>query len=112
MAAAVWSIGAVMLLRPMLSRWLQNRRPWKAVISVNAVIMTLFLWHMTAYLLAILALWPLGFGHETDSTARWWMERPLWILVPAAILAGIVAVFRRFERVPPARTERAAARPG
>ena len=94
----VWSIGAVMLLRPRLSRWLQRRRPWMFTISVNAVIMTVFLWHMTAYLLAVLLLWPLGFGHETDSTLRWWLERPVWLVVPGLILLGLIAIFGRFER--------------
>jgi hypothetical protein len=97
----VWSIGAAMLLRPTLSRWLQRARVWGATILVNGVIMTLFLWHMTAFLLAVLLLWPLGFGRQHDSTARWWLERPLWIAAPAAILVGLVAVFGRFER--PAR---------
>jgi hypothetical protein len=69
-----------------LTAWLGRRRPWAVTIAVNSVIMTLFLWHMTAYLLTILALWPLGFGHESDSTPRWWLERPLWEFVPAAIL--------------------------
>jgi hypothetical protein len=59
--------------------------------------MTLFLWHMTAYLLAILLMWPLGFGRETDSSARWWLERPLWLVVPGVILSGLIAVFGRFE---------------
>jgi hypothetical protein len=103
--AAVWSIGAVMLLRSVATRWLERPGPWKATIFINGVIMTLFLWHMTAYLLAILALRPLGFGLEVDSTARWWLERPLWLLVPGAILAGIVALVGRFEQPPraPAR---------
>jgi fucose 4-O-acetylase-like acetyltransferase len=107
MFAGIWSIGMVMLLRPRLTRWLQRRRPWKVTIFVNGVIMTLFLWHMTAYLLTIVVLWPLGFGHQADSTARWWTERPLWIFAPAAILAGLVAVFGRFERprrAPPTAT--------
>jgi fucose 4-O-acetylase-like acetyltransferase len=94
----VWSIGAVMLLRPGLTRWLQHRRPWMFTISVNAVIMTIFLWHMTAYLLAVMLLWPLGFGHETDSTLRWWLERPVWLVVPGLILLGLIAIFGRFER--------------
>jgi hypothetical protein len=94
----VWSIGAAMLLRPALGRWLQRARAWTATILVNGVIMTLFLWHMTAFLLAVLMLWPLGFGREHDSTARWWLERPLWIATPAAILVGLVVVFGRFER--------------
>jgi hypothetical protein len=94
----VWSIGAAMLLRPWLQRWLRRPRPWKATIAVNSVIMTLFLWHMTAYLLAILLLWPVGIGTQPDSTGRWWIERLVWIAVPAVILFGLVAIFGRFER--------------
>jgi peptidoglycan/LPS O-acetylase OafA/YrhL len=94
----VWTLGAVMLLKPRLDRWLRRERPWRFTIVVNARIMTLFLWHMTAYLLALLLLWPLGFGQEQDSTARWWLERPLWQVVPGVILLGLIAVFGRFER--------------
>jgi hypothetical protein len=96
--AGIWAIGAVMLLRPHLAKMLERPKVWKTTIVVNGMIMTLFLWHMTAYLLAILLLWPLGFGHPIDSTARWWIERPLWIGVSALILAGIVAMVGRFER--------------
>jgi len=99
----IWTIGAVMLLRDPLARWLERRGPWKATILGNSVIMTLFLWHMTAYLLAILLLWPLGFGQQQDSTARWWLERPVWIVVPGLILVGIVALVGRFERGPKER---------
>jgi fucose 4-O-acetylase-like acetyltransferase len=95
---AVWSIGAAMLLRPVMDRWLQRPRPWKATIALNSVIMTLFLWHMTAFLLSVLTLWPLGLGHQHDSTAGWWLERPLWIGLSAAYLVLLVAVFGRFER--------------
>lgn len=94
----IWTIGAVMLLRDRLARWLRRRGPWKAAILGNSVIMTLFLWHMTASLLAILLLWPLGFGREQDTTARWWLERPLWIVVPGLILVVIIAAVGRFER--------------
>ncbi len=94
----IWAIGAVMLLRPRLSRWLERKGPWKATIAVNGVIMTLFLWHMTAFLLVILALWPLGFGHEADSTARWWLERPLWELAPGIVLLVLIRLVGRFER--------------
>jgi fucose 4-O-acetylase-like acetyltransferase len=95
--AGIWAIGAVMLLRPTLTRWLQRVRGWKLTIAVNGMVMTLFLWHMTAYLLVILALWPLGFGRQHGGTARWWLERPLWIGAPALVLAGLVAIFARFE---------------
>ena len=99
--ADIWSIGAVMLLRPWLSRWLQRDRPWKATIFLNSVIMTLFLWHMTAYFVVLLVLWPLGIGHQQDSTLTWWLLRPVFIGLSAAVLAGIVALVGRFERPRP-----------
>jgi hypothetical protein len=105
MLGGIWTIGAAMLLRPRLSRWLERPGPWKSTIFVNGMIMTVFLWHMTAYLIAILLLWPLGFGHQVDSTPRWWMERVVWELVPAVILAGLVAVFGKFERAHAPRLE-------
>jgi fucose 4-O-acetylase-like acetyltransferase len=98
LAVGIWTIGAAMLLRERLSGWLMRTGPWKAVIFGNRVIMSLFLWHMTAYLLAILVLWPAGFGHQHVTGARWWIERPLWIAVPGLILTAIVAVVARFER--------------
>jgi fucose 4-O-acetylase-like acetyltransferase len=94
----IWTIAAVLLIKPMLDRWLQRERPWRFTIVVNARIMTLFLWHMTAFLLALLALWPLGFGREQDSTVRWWLERPLWFVAPGVVLLGLIAIFGRFER--------------
>jgi len=97
MLVGFWLIGLVLLLRPAASRWLQRPGPWRATIVGNAWIMTLFLWHMTAYLAVILVLWPLGFGQEHEPTARWWLERPLWIAVPGAFLAALIALFGRFE---------------
>jgi len=106
LAVGIWTIGAVMLLRPRLSRWLQKRRPWKITILANSIVMSLFLWHMTAFLLAVLALWPLGLGRQTSGTTAWWVERIAWIGVPAIILVALIAVFSRFER-----PRRAAVRP-
>ena len=96
--ADIWSIGTVMLLRPTLTRWLEHLRPWKATIFLNGVIMTLFLWHMTAYFIVLLALWPLGVGQQQDTTAAWWLLRPVFIGLSALVLAGIVALVGRFER--------------
>lgn len=97
-ALTIWLIGAAMLLRERIQRWLSTDRPWMAVIAANSVIMTVFLWHMTAYVIVILALHPLGLGHPDDSTVSWWVQRPLWIVVPGLVLAGLVALFGRYER--------------
>jgi hypothetical protein len=98
LAMAIWSIGVAMLVRPTLTGWLQRARVWKAVVFTNTIVMTLFLWHMTAYLIAVLLLWPLGLGRQGDTTVSWWIERPLWELLPAVFLVGLVVVFGRFER--------------
>ncbi len=100
LAMGFWSIGVVLLLRARVTRWLHSERPWLVVVRVNAVSMTLFLWHMTAFLLGILLLWPLGFGRAGWNTLGFWVERTLWVGVSAGILVPLVAVFARFERSP------------
>lgn len=97
-ALAIWLIGAAMLLRSRANRWLASKRRWMAVIAANSLIMTVFLWRLTAYLVTILLLYPLGLGHPTDSTASWWLQRPIWLLAPAVVLLPFVTVFGRFER--------------
>ncbi|HEX2057002.1 MAG TPA: acyltransferase [Actinomycetota bacterium] len=97
-ALACWLIGLAMLLRERANRWLQKPRPWQAVVAANGMIMTVFLWHLTGYLVTILALHPLGLGRSLDSTPEWWLERPVWLLVPVIPLALLVALFGRFER--------------
>lgn len=93
----VWLIGLVLFLRPRLRRWLEQPGPWKATIAINQRIMTLFLWHMTAYLVAILVWWPMGLGQESEPTLRWWIERPVWLFVPGVLLVGFVMAFGGFE---------------
>jgi hypothetical protein len=100
LAIGVWSISVAMLLRPFVSRWLQRAKVWKPVIAVNGIIMTVFLWHMTAFLIAILLLWPLGLGQSGDTTTSWWLQRPVWEVVPAVFLVVLVRVFGSFERPP------------
>jgi surface polysaccharide O-acyltransferase-like enzyme len=102
-ALMFWLIGIAMVARPAAVRWLQQPRAWKATIATNAVIMTLFLWHMTAYAVAVLLVYPLGLGHEADSTSRWWVERPVWEFVPGVILLGMLLIVGRFERPRPLR---------
>ena len=95
---ALWQIGLAMLARPALTTWLQGRRAWSAVIAANGVIMTTFLWHLSALLATILLLERLGLEPEPDTNAAWWLTRPVWIVVPLLLTAALVAAFRRFER--------------
>jgi hypothetical protein len=95
---AVWQVGLAMWLREPVRRWLARPGPWQATIAVNSVIMTVFLWHLSALLVTIVALYPLDLGQEVTATARWWLERPIWVIGPLLVLVPVVAVFRRFER--------------
>lgn len=109
-AVTIWLIGLVMLGRERLERWLLRRRPWRAVVAVNAIVMTLFLWHMTAYLLALLALQRVGFAEAVPGTATWWLQRPALEVTAAAVLFVIVKVVGRYEYPAEAR-ERLAMQP-
>lgn len=93
-----WLASAAMLVRPAATRWLQKPRNWTAVIAANSMIMTVFLWHLTALLVAVLALYPLGFPQPRGGSGAWWAWRPVWLVVLTVVLAGFVALFARFER--------------
>jgi hypothetical protein len=96
-ALAVFQLGIVWLLRPAATRWLQHRRPWTFTVAVNAVAMTVFCWHMTALVGAIGVYQAFGGRLGTEASAGWWAQRPLWVVLPGALLAGLVALFARFE---------------
>jgi hypothetical protein len=108
-ALTVWLVGLAMLVRGPVRRWLDRPRPWAAVVTAGSALMTLFLWHLTALFLAVVVLHPLGLTRLTPGTPTWWALRPLWLLVPAALLVPLVAVFARLER--PRTPVRAASRP-
>lgn len=94
----VWQVGLAMVLRDPLNRALARTRTWAKVIALNAMIMTMFLWHQTAVLAAVGILYPMGFPQPEAGTAAWWAVRPLWVAVLALVLAGLVLAFGRFER--------------
>jgi fucose 4-O-acetylase-like acetyltransferase len=94
----LWEIGLALLLRPPVARWLERRRPWTAIVAVNGVIMTAFLWHLTVLVAAVGILFPLGFPQPEVGTTAWWLWRPVWIAVLLALLAGFVALLGPVER--------------
>jgi fucose 4-O-acetylase-like acetyltransferase len=97
-ALTVWLIGIAMLARARMSGWLEGRREWAAVIAANSMIMTVFLWHLTALLLAVVVLYPLGWPQPVGGTAEWWLLRPVWMAVLTIFLVPFVVAFARFER--------------
>lgn len=99
----LFQAGLVLAFEGPLRRWLARPRPWRAVIAVNAQIMTLYLWHLTAMVILIgvsLLAGGAGLGIEPLS-ARWWLTRPVWFVGLALLTTGLTAVFGRFERPRP-----------
>ncbi|MEV5411763.1 acyltransferase [Thermopolyspora sp. NPDC052614] len=99
LALAVTQTGIALLLHDAGNRWLRRVRPWTAVVAVNSVIMTLFLWHMSALVIGVLALHAAGLLPQAAPGSPYWLLLRLpWLGVLALILAGLVAVFGRVER--------------
>ncbi|WP_409331605.1 acyltransferase family protein [Trujillonella humicola] len=96
-ALAVFQLGLLALLAPAADRWLRRPIPWRAVVALNVVAITVFLWHMTALLAVVLAVEALGGTLLTEPTAEWWAQRWLWLLAPAAVLAALIAAVGRVE---------------
>ena len=100
-ALTVWLVGLVLFFRAPATKWLSGRGAWSAVVAANSMIMTVFLWHLTALLIAVVVLTPLGLPQPEVGTALWWVWRPLWIAVLTAVLIPFVITFHRFERPAP-----------
>ncbi|MGV9770722.1 acyltransferase family protein [Streptosporangium sp. NPDC003464] len=99
LALAVTQTGIALWMRDLGNRWLRRPGPWTVVVAVNMVIMTLFLWHMTAVVIGVLVLHATAVMPEaTPGSAFWLLLRVPWLACLALILALLVAVFGRFER--------------
>jgi len=96
-AVAVFQLGLILLTAPLVARLLQRRQVWRAVVVVNATALTLFLWHMTAYVGFLWIFEGLGGQLEDQPTLQWLLQRPLWLLGPGLILAVLVAIVGRAE---------------
>ncbi|WP_379921053.1 acyltransferase [Erythrobacter sp. R86502] len=94
-------IGLVLALEPAGRRLLDRSGIWTGTVLMNGMIMTVFLWHLTAFVLVMTIAW-LGFGgaglESVPGTAGWWATRPLWIALYILALLPLIALFARHER--------------
>ena len=100
LALGIVQCGLLLSIESPMRRWLAGTNPWAAVVLINGMIMTVFLWHLTASTLSIggaLLLNDIGL-QETPGTALWWAIRPVWIGVYLLALLPFALGFGRFER--------------
>ena len=100
LALALVHTGLLLSIEGPMRRWLDRAVPWTATVLVNGIIMTVFLWHLTAATLIVgvaFLMGDVGLGVAPGS-GGWWAARPLWLAVYALALVPCALVFGRFER--------------
>jgi peptidoglycan/LPS O-acetylase OafA/YrhL len=102
LALGVAQTGVVLVLDRAGNRWLERPRVWLAVAVANSMIMTFYLWNMSAVVLAAVLVFPTGIAPQPEplSTAWWWL-RPVWLLLCAVCLLPFLFGFRWAERPVP-----------
>lgn len=88
LALGIAQSGLALALEPLGRRMLDNLNRWTAVVLINGMIMTIYLWHLTAFVLVMVAAWMLdGIGLDVaPGSAAWWFARPIWFALYIAIL--------------------------
>jgi surface polysaccharide O-acyltransferase-like enzyme len=99
-ALAAMQGGLLLAVEAPARRWLAGRAAWTATVAINANIMTIFIWHLTATTLVVLAAnLAGGVGLRLQpGSAEWWWTRLPWVIANAIALAPLVVAFGRFER--------------
>jgi hypothetical protein len=99
LALAVWQCGAMLILEEPAKRWLERQRVWLGVVVANSMILTIYLWNMTAAVLAAVILLPTGLAPQPEPlTTSWWLLRLGWIAACAVCLVPFLFAFRWAER--------------
>jgi peptidoglycan/LPS O-acetylase OafA/YrhL len=95
-ALAVAHLGLAALVRRALTR-LVERRPVvdRSAQWLNARAMRVLVWHLPLWALAWAALAAIRFPVPADTTGLWWITRPVWLLVPGALLVLVLRSPRR-----------------
>lgn len=96
---AAYSTTAI-AVAPRISAWLaRSPKAWAAVVSANAIAMSVYLWHFTAAIAAT-AIFHLAGWLPTAAvgTSAWWIQKLPLMAVSAIILVGIVARVARIEQ--------------
>ncbi len=99
-ALGVMQAGLVLGLEGAGRQMLENLRVWTATVLLNGMIMSVYLWHLTAFVLVMVAAWLAGgIGLRVEpGSAEWWLARPVWFALYIVVLLPLVTIFSRWER--------------
>ncbi len=99
LALGIAQSGLVLTAEPFVRRVLDRARVWTATVLVNGLIMSVYLWHMTAMIAVYALLHVAGTGLDLiPDTEAWWTSRPLYMLGFALFLFPLTLIVQRFEQ--------------
>ncbi len=106
-ALGMAQFGLLLALEKPMQRLLAGQRLWTCTVIVNTMIMTIYLWHMTILLFALVCS---HFSHGIGLTvlpgsAAWWWSRPLWLALLAVLLVPVALLLSPLERLARPRDE-------
>lgn len=94
----VGQIGLLLALRPQLNALAAKPRFDAALSWIGARFMTVYLWHIPALIVVSgLTVYGLGYATPEPGTTLWLTMVPMWLGACAAVLAGLLRLFARFE---------------
>jgi fucose 4-O-acetylase-like acetyltransferase len=91
----------LLTVRPRVTRWLERPGPWRRTVAANSVVMSVFLWHLTAFIAASVALIGLGVALPPLGSTHWWLLKPVWLVTALVALAVILPAVSPVERRQP-----------
>ena len=95
-ALGVCQFGLLLSIEAPMRRLLGSVRLWAATVLINSMIMTLYLWHMVAAIVAAMLFWAWGVVETAvPPSAEWWLWRPVWYLTCIPVLVFLIVVFGR-----------------
>jgi len=95
--------GIAVAMRGPVTAWLHRPGPWATVVRINAVAMTVYLWHLTVLVLAVGALSLTGsWWSVMPLSVAWWLTRPLWLAGLLVLLVPVVVALLPIEHSVPA----------
>jgi len=97
LALTVLQIGVVLLLRARITAWLQRPRPARFTAWASTNSMTVYLWHFPAFAASYGLVVLVGLSVPQTASAGWWIQRPLWVILPGALTVVLLRTFRRFD---------------
>ncbi|AQA00435.1 hypothetical protein BWQ93_19730 [Sphingopyxis sp. QXT-31] len=99
LALGIAQTGLALALEKPARRVLAGITAWTTVVLINGMIMSVYLWHLTAFVLVMIAAWLLGgVGlHAAPGSTEWWLARPIWFALYIALLFPFILLFARYE---------------